>query len=230
MPPPVKKNKFKAFVNKYYRSAIFIVIIICLFWKSVAEYYSPIYYEVRMTPGETTDTVNGTSYVPSYLKVKYETDRAFLPYEKIRVSAELAIVDTYYQKKANRPSAIIMVSFLGSEFTKNPINKYNRLPTAPSSPDDIPNRYLADNGAILLKPNGRPNEYSGKAEIVYRKKGSYFLYLVCTDAVPCVALDQAIDIESSNEVMNKRSNNLLFLIAVLTFLIWIYSEFFKKKS
>lgn len=185
-----------------------------------------------MTPGETHDSVRKTSYVPTYLKVRYETDRAFLPYEKIKVTADLAIADSFYQKKASRPSALIMVAFLGSEFTDNPINKKNKLPTAPFDKNDPLNyldKYIAEDGIIILKQRGASNEYTGKAEIVYRKKGSYFLYLVCTDAVPCVVLDQAVDIESSNEVMNKRSNDLLFRIATLTFLIWLYTEFFRYK-
>ena len=226
----IRKGKLKAFFIRYYKSALFIVLIFFLFKRSIVEYLSPVYYEVRMTPGETQDSVKRTAHVPTYLKVRFETDRAFLPNEKIKVTASLMVVDSFYQARAKRPSAIIMISLLGSEFTKNSINENNKFPAQKLATTNPLDKYIVPDGAILLKPTKIANEYEGTAEVIYRKKGSYYLYLVCTDAVPCVVLDQAIDIESSAEVMNKRSNDLLFLIAVLTFMIWLYSELFRKRN
>jgi hypothetical protein len=242
--PPLKIASLWLLLKRNVALWALILLTIWMTYPKIINYWQPVYFED--TDELTSDTIRRadtthktdafTKPSPSLnfieaIKIRFETERAFLPYEKIKVSARLGIFNKSLQEMPKRGDSLYLM-FPFAQLTESSINKDNAFKTE-DFPDNIdPNLKLlisfnVYDATLLLRPTENANEYYGEAEIVYRKQGTYGMALFYKYNPPPQNLNIKIDIASNVEVMNKKTNDLLFILTVVNILFVIYTTFFK---
>lgn len=232
--PPASGNlvwkKIKSFFKLNWVLIGFIILAYFLIKNKLSAYLKPIKYEsvVEIARKDSTAFIR-----EQFVHVKITTKSVFLPYEKIRVSAKLVILDSSFKQFAKSKTKLLW--FEGSQLTKNKINEENDKLTPK------PNDKLAkssslfldlagkDNGRLLFLPTTDPDIYAGEAEIIYTRPGTELVSIIYLGRPKHILEPIKMQIGSSVDLENKRTNDLLFIIAILGFLIAVYTGF-KIKS
>lgn len=211
-----------------------MIIIVVLFWDKWDSYNSPVSYEESVTFSRKTDSAFKNTH---FIKSTFKTDKAFIPYEKIIVHIEFATTDSTTQSELLYKKKLY-ISLQHAELTGSKINKKNKLVKPPLSESEkaklatkgkLINKFSNTEAVILLSPSKDPDIFIGEGEVIYKKQGSYEsnIFIESSPLFPNTVFK--IDIGSSVETMNKKTNDLLYLIAIFSFFLAVYSEF-KPKS
>jgi hypothetical protein len=227
------RTNSSAWIKKHLAFVIFLIIIACASWKPIYAYFTWVQYEDLHVAyrGEANPVIT------KYFKIIYKTPSAFLPFEKIKVEAYYAPVAPDEQARAR--TELSYLKFLDGYFTQNEINKEQatKYNSDRQLTEAIDYMIQKNSATLLFHSTDIPNLYKGECELIYKKEGLFPVKFCGTIAgVPFLEdMEGAkypdakkIRIGSTTDLMNKKTNDLLFIIAVLGIIIPFYFEFRKK--
>jgi hypothetical protein len=220
-----------------------LLLIILFTYREFRNYYSRISYQFSETLSDTNSNEQD-----SWIRFTISTQKAFLPFEKIRIDVVYFPSSSSYFELV-KTSKSMGILFENSEFTKNEINQgqittYDKnLPKERQVSAQFPFT-TSPPGSIKLR--NRPTSsgiFSGSAEIIYTNKGEYPIVLIFADGdltandynwspnyiKKQIFLKTKISIDSYTEANTAKNNQLLYILTVVNILLVLYSEFFRKK-
>lgn len=200
---------------------IAILLLIFIIWKTIQN-YTKQYSIVHTT--EIYQTINKIQRSLYYVKTTY-TSKAYLPNEKITVDVKLLIADPntihLYNQENFKPVVIITDSYpLNDESTTKVNSSNNQL--------DRVREYLGSSVNINLTPSEKKDVYIGHAEFYYKTSGEHVIKLMDFATENHQNL-RPLTIGSSIDMINKRSNDLILVMSLISLMVLLYIEFIKKK-
>ena len=222
-----RQNPLGAWLKKHHRIIAFSLIFGLLTWERFYNFLKPISFENYWS-------WQNAGLPTSFLTITYTTRWAFLPAEKIHIHIKYGAIASNAIAIARKETRM-HVLFDKGFFTDNDINRnqYSRYTTEELPKTNVVSYFIQRNLAdITLKQSSENDDlYEGDAEIFYEREGEFYIYWFQEDAgIKFKDLETKIKIPSMVDVMNKRTNDMLFIIAVLGVLIPFYIEFRKKPA
>ena len=231
----MKKNSFLTTVYIWSKNRLAIILFLVAFvsfsFNPIKRYFTTFSYEDNVIKSKNDKSPEPFGY---FLNIKYSTPNAFLPYEKIHVKVRFAAMDSAHRSLCTNETAF-WIYFQESELVnkiKNEPIDYAKIEPQSVNKVELTDMFILKNtGKIELHAsNDTPNLYTGEGDIFYKKEGEYPILTQWIHSNHIDEMSIKIKISSSVDLMNKKTNDLLFIIALLGLLIPIYFEFKKKQQ
>jgi hypothetical protein len=224
-----KWNRFKAAMPSFIALLVIIILFCLITWHQITSYFTPVFYEENFGISNAGDTLDKNSPPNNfaYFKIRVSTRSAFIPFEKVKLSVLFAEVDTALIRKTWNSVKIFQVH--EGHLTDAKINKesldHKADATNLSGKAKLMAQYAAGDASFFLHSTDNPNEYYGECELTFYKEGKYPMTLSIPDVSALYDLaNYKIEIGSMVDTMNKKTNDLLFILTVLNLILWVYSE------
>jgi len=242
---------YKTIIHWFKRNWFTILITIMLLYLcyKVYDYLKPITY--KSSYYNVIEKDNSYSY-EYRLDVVFTTSKAFLPYENIRVSAELFMYNDSIDQVINYGDAYLIFdnsyknckSFWLSEECDSDNLMSGYLGPGKKVQNEIGEIVVArqllhvENCARIKFENNICNntindcpQYTGSTNVLYKKPGKNKLYIIFgTRTSFPQETDIEIEIGSTTDYLNMKNGNISIVMAILGILLTIKVEFLKDRG
>lgn len=200
---------------------VILVLIILVAYKQIISFYRGIHFQDHMG---TTLRENDEIKTAEFVVIDVSTPRAFLPYEKTKFSARLKIIDEKLKKLADENEIHFTLLGTSAILTKGKINnKYKSKEEPKNNFGNLGHFTPKEVAYSVFKPTGE-YEYFTELEVVFTKP-EIVSPTIFYGTATFITTSLRIEIGSIVDVMNKRTNDLLYILTVAGFLLAIYSQF-----